>query len=590
MFIPAPIRLRHIQLGIAAIAIASSGIIFDRLVRDQQNEIVGLAEPAEEAAAAERFHGRFATSRTTASEKRGRLRPQVQNAGLPRVVSRAGSPDILGTAVKIVSTSLLDAMAAGPHAAALDLAQIASALTSGQSHPSGSKNHVDRPLDGSVERRSATLLSSLAPDESDLKGSTNSLLRSGFDGLKSSYWEAGSHPTEMLLPKGERPQEMDEPSALQYVSGRAYSLDVRPGDSFITLLKDMGVEPTDLNRLAPSLVGSSASDLFPNQTIAVWWGESNDENRQDLERVSVFEGDYEVARFGLTSHGVFSEIATFEDKRSIPPRLVSVSEAISSILIAHGNPREAAARFLRAVWADADLGRFVRPADKVEMLFVDSEGDAIDSNLPVFASLEIDGTTREYYRFRAWDGSISYYDRKGRNARRVLMRKPVAYARLTSPFGSRQHPLMGYERLHSGIDWAAVRGTPILSAGNGVITKVERVPGYGNLIEISHESELTTRYAHLDRFADGIEPGMQVQQGEIMGYVGSTGISSGPHLHYEIRLAGEAADPTSVDIPHVSILDGLEGEEFRAVRENIDLLRSHDLLGAESRGDPTNHV
>ena len=191
----------------------------------------------------------------------------------------------------------------------------------------------------------------------------------------------------------------------------------------------------------------------------------------------------------------------------------------------------------------------------------------------LYASLTLGGVTKRFYRFRtADDGIVDYYDEEGKSAKKFLMRKPMTVGVLRSGFGWRVHPILGYRRLHTGVDYAAPRGTPILAAGNGVVEKVGRTSGYGNFTLVRHTNGYETGYGHQSAFAKGIVPGARVRQGQIIGYVGSTGLSTGPHLHFEIRVNGTPVDPLRIRLPRGRVLEGDLLAGFEKERERIDTL------------------
>ena len=190
----------------------------------------------------------------------------------------------------------------------------------------------------------------------------------------------------------------------------------------------------------------------------------------------------------------------------------------------------------------------------------------------LYTALTIAGETRKFYRFRTPDGEVDFYDENGDNAKKFLMRKPVrgGGARFTSGYGMRLHPLLKRRKMHKGIDWAAKPGTPILAAGNGRIEAVKRSPGYGNYVRIKHANGYKTAYAHMLRFAKGIRKGAKVRQGQVIGYVGSTGRSTGPHLHYEILVNNRHVNPMRIHVPRGRQLKGKEMADFQKERARID--------------------
>jgi len=187
----------------------------------------------------------------------------------------------------------------------------------------------------------------------------------------------------------------------------------------------------------------------------------------------------------------------------------------------------------------------------------------------------------EVYRFTPSDGRTDYFKPNGESIRRALLRTPIDGARISSGFGMRKHPILGYSRMHKGIDFAAPTGTPIFAAGDGVITQIGRNGGYGNYIRIRHNSRYSTAYAHISRFAKGIRKGSRVRQGQVIAYVGSTGRSTGPHLHYEVLVEGKQTNPRSIKLPTGQILEGEDLKAFQAAKTEIDRLRNglrHDRL------------
>jgi murein DD-endopeptidase MepM/ murein hydrolase activator NlpD len=226
---------------------------------------------------------------------------------------------------------------------------------------------------------------------------------------------------------------------------------------------------------------------------------------------------------------------------------------------------------------DVDFQRDVKPGDPFEFVFhrfYDDKGETVRTGELLYVSLETRGRTREYYRFQApGDTSPQWYDLDGKSARKFLMKTPVNGARLSSGFGFRMHPIMGYTRMHRGTDFAAPTGAPIMAAGEGVIVQAGRNGGYGNYVRIHHSAQYETAYGHMSRFARGIRRGARVRQGQIIGYVGSTGASTGPHLHYEVHRNGSQINPMSLRVPTGRNLTGADLQLFLTERARIDRLR-----------------
>ncbi|MGE0260521.1 MAG: M23 family metallopeptidase, partial [Alphaproteobacteria bacterium] len=186
------------------------------------------------------------------------------------------------------------------------------------------------------------------------------------------------------------------------------------------------------------------------------------------------------------------------------------------------------------------------------------------------AEMVLDGRSIRLFRFTPNDGEPGYFTEDGENTRKPLLRTPIDGARLSSGFGRRVHPILGYTRMHQGVDFAAPSGTEIYAAGDGTVVQVGRVNGYGNYVEVKHNDEYTTAYAHLSRFARGLKEGDRVRQGEVIGYVGMTGSATGPHLHYEVHDHGAAVDPQSIKMPAVTRLAGADLKAFAAHRAAVE--------------------
>ncbi|MTI42846.1 murein DD-endopeptidase MepM/ murein hydrolase activator NlpD [Roseibium hamelinense] len=221
---------------------------------------------------------------------------------------------------------------------------------------------------------------------------------------------------------------------------------------------------------------------------------------------------------------------------------------------------------------DVDFNSRVQPGDSLEVFFAEEN---ISDGPPevLYAALNTGNSERRFYRFRTPDdGVVDYYDSNGQSAKKFLMRKPLSSGRFRSGFGMRRHPIHKYKKMHTGVDWAAPRGTPIMAAGNATVVKAGWSSGYGRRIELRHANGYTTTYSHMTGFAKGVREGTKVSQGQIVGYVGSTGLSTGPHLHYEVLVNGRFVDPMRIRLPRGRVLDGDMLTAFETERQRIDAL------------------
>lgn len=262
----------------------------------------------------------------------------------------------------------------------------------------------------------------------------------------------------------------------------------------------------------------------------------------------------------------------FEDTAPVTRSGYGAAAAIRSSLFAAGQqagiPASVLAEVLKMYAWDVDFQRDVQPGDRIEVLFerlASDDGARGVAGHVLAAALTVQGERKVLFRFSTPDGNVDVYDADGRSARKALMRTPVDGARLSSGYGMRRHPILGYGRMHRGIDFAAPTGTPVFAAGDGRITEIGRKGSYGKYIRISHHAGYATAYAHMNGFARGLSRGSRVKQGDVIGYVGSTGRSTGPHLHYEVSLGGRQIDPNTLKRLPGRELTGSARQQFLAL-------------------------
>ncbi|MEO3434189.1 M23 family metallopeptidase [Inquilinus sp. CAU 1745] len=247
-----------------------------------------------------------------------------------------------------------------------------------------------------------------------------------------------------------------------------------------------------------------------------------------------------------------------------------------------GVPDQVLIDLIRILSYKVDFQRDIQPGDAFEILYeqdYDENGNLARNGNVLYATLLMSGHEMPVYRFETEDGVVDYYSRDGESVRRLLMRTPIDGARISSNFGMRHHPVLGYSRMHKGTDFAAPRGTPIYAAGDGVIDFIGTNSGYGNYIRIRHTGSIKTAYAHMRGFADGLSDGERVTQGQTIGYVGTSGLSTGPHLHYEVLQNGSQINPMDLDLPTGRTLEGTELARFQDHMEEIDA-RFIELMSA----------
>ena len=271
-----------------------------------------------------------------------------------------------------------------------------------------------------------------------------------------------------------------------------------------------------------------------------------------------------------------------------------ISTSIYEAALSQGGTVRQVVDFADILAYDVDFQREIRPGDRFEIAYkasFDERGDRVSTGDVLYAAIDGAKVKRALYRFTTPDdGQTDYYDASGEGARKFLMKTPINGARLSSSFGKRKHPVLGYTKMHKGTDFAAPRGTPVYAAGNGVVKRANRYGSFGNYVRIKHANGYETAYAHLNGFARGVRSGAKVKQGDIIGYVGTTGRSTGPHLHYEVLVKGSQVDAMRLDLPTGRRLDGDMLAAFKTERDRIDAIRGDltapILASAEQPADP----
>ena len=244
-------------------------------------------------------------------------------------------------------------------------------------------------------------------------------------------------------------------------------------------------------------------------------------------------------------------------------------------------PANVIVEFARIYGFQVDFQRDIRKKDTFQIMyeaFMNDNGKIIETGNILFANLKLSGQDNSLYYFD-YKGSEGHYDKNGRSVKKALMKTPINGARLSSPFGMRKHPIDGFNKMHKGTDFAAPMGTPIMASGDGVIKKAGWCGGGGNCVVIKHNSTYQTVYAHMSKFAKGIGSGVRVKQGQTIGYVGSTGKSTGPHLHYEVIVNGKRINSQKLKLPSGKILKNKQREIFETKKIKLDVLKSEKIIG-----------
>jgi murein DD-endopeptidase MepM/ murein hydrolase activator NlpD len=354
----------------------------------------------------------------------------------------------------------------------------------------------------------------------------------------------------------------------------------KKGEGLTAILKELGAVPQAMTALLTAF-GSRGKDggIKEGHRVRVLLDTLENGQTQPL-RVSIFSETGHEATVALGDNGRYVSLEeprqldlaglVKEEDESEEGGGMRLYQSIYETALRNEVPRPMIENIIRTFSFDVDLQRRVRAGDSFELLYA---GDEPEGHADVlFAALTFGEESRRYYRFLTGDdGIVDYYDEAGKSAKKFLVRKPMTGGIFRSGFGPRRHPILGYVRMHTGIDWAEDTGSPVFAAGNGTVLKAEwDRGGYGRRVEIQHLNGYITTYSHLSGFARGIQPGAKVRQGQIIAYVGNTGLSTGPHLHYEVMINGNFVDPMRIRLPRGRELEGRILKDFERERARID--------------------
>jgi murein DD-endopeptidase MepM/ murein hydrolase activator NlpD len=362
-----------------------------------------------------------------------------------------------------------------------------------------------------------------------------------------------------------------------YVNRAARELTARQGESFAGLLARAGASASDAGAALSSIGGVySVRSMAPGQSVRLYFSDPRPGAR--LLGVAFRSAPGESVIANRTVAGDFRARQmlmplTFEIARISEP----VEGGLYATALRHGATDREINALAGAFAYDLDFQRDVRPGDHFELVFerfYDDQGNTVRTGDMLFISLESRRGPRAFYHFLApGDTEPEWYDANGDSARRFLMKTPVNGARLSSNYGVRIHPMLGYSLMHRGVDFAAAVGTPILAAGEGVVERAGPFNSYGLYVKLRHGNGYETAYAHMSGIAAGIFPGARVRQGQIIGFVGGTGRATGPHLHYEVLRGGRQINPMSLQVPNGRNLSGRALELFEIESARIDTVR-----------------
>ena len=355
---------------------------------------------------------------------------------------------------------------------------------------------------------------------------------------------------------------------------------VKNGETFDSILENYFIEKEEVkilkNKLSKKL---NLNKLRTNQKIYLTIDQSKNTIKEFIFQISNKE------RIVLTQdleNKIFNQrVILTKLKKQVKYNENVILQSLYKAALEKKIPANIIIEFARVYGFQVDFQRDIRKKDKFQIMyevFVDEKKKVIETGNILFANLILSGEENSLYYFDG-KGSVGHYDKNGKSVQKALMKTPINGARLSSPFGMRKHPIDGFNKMHKGTDFAAPLGTPIMASGSGVIKKAGWCGGGGNCVVIKHNSTYQTIYAHMSKFAKGIRGGVRVKQGQTIGYVGSTGKSTGPHLHYEVLINGKRVNSQTLKLPSGKILKGNERKIFETKKIKLNVLKSEKIVG-----------
>jgi len=361
---------------------------------------------------------------------------------------------------------------------------------------------------------------------------------------------------------------------------KKYNHKIKSGETFDKILDSYSINKNEINAIKQSLSKKvNINKLNTNQKIHIILDKTNNKIKEFVFQISNTEKIY------LSKN---SEDLEFDEKilsikldKKIIYKENIILQSLYKAATDQNIPPNTIIEFARIYGFQVDFQRDIRKEDKFQIMyevFIDENKKIIETGEILFANLKLSGQDNSLYYFDK-ENLEGHYDKNGKSVQKALMKSPINGARLSSSFGMRKHPIDGYNKMHRGTDFAAPKGTPIMASGNGIVKKAGWCGGGGNCVKIRHNSTYETVYAHMSKFARGIKNGVRVKQGQTIGYVGSTGKSTGPHLHYEVIVNGKKVNSQKLKLPSGKVLKGKDREYFETAKIKLDVLKSEKIIG-----------
>ena len=361
---------------------------------------------------------------------------------------------------------------------------------------------------------------------------------------------------------------------------KIYNHKIKLGETLDKILESYSIDKKEIIAVKENLSKKINIDkLNTNQKIQISLDQTNNTIKEfifhvsNTERIVLSRKDQET-KFN-------QKIITLKLDKKIIYKENTILQSLYKSATDQNIPPYTIVEFARIYGFQVDFQRDIRKQDKFQIMyevFIDENKKIIETGEILFANLKLSGQNNSLYFFNK-EGSQGHYDKNGKSVQKALMKTPINGARLSSAFGMRKHPIDGFNKMHRGTDFAAPIGTPIMASGSGIIQKAGWCGGGGNCVKIRHNSTYETIYAHMSKFARGIKSGVRVKQGQTIGYVGSTGKSTGPHLHYEVVVNGKKVNSQTLKLPSGKVLKGQDRKLFETNRIRLDVLKSEKIIG-----------
>ena len=355
---------------------------------------------------------------------------------------------------------------------------------------------------------------------------------------------------------------------------------VAPGETFNSILESYSIQNDEINEIKKKVSKEfNLNKLNTNQKIKFTLDQTTNLIKEFIFQISNTEKIY--LKRDTKTEEFNKEILVTKLKKNVVYKENIILQSLYKSAMDQKIPVNTVIEFARIYGFQVDFQRDIRKQDSFQIMYevlLDDKGKLIETGNILYANLKLSGEDNSLYYFDK-NGSEGHFDKNGKSIQKALMKTPINGAKLSSPFGMRKHPIDGFNKMHRGTDFAAPMGTPIMASGNGVIKKAGWCGGGGNCVVIKHNSTYQTIYAHMSKFAKGIRSGVRVKQGQTIGYVGSTGKSTGPHLHYEVVVNGKKINSQTLKLPSGKILKGDDRILFETKKIKLDVLKSEKIVG-----------